>query len=135
AESPSARRRGARWRETLPSAAALPLVSLRAQGVFSHHRLQHVLVQAEIGDQLLQPPVLLAQLLHLLRLAHFHAAVLRLPGVDGVLGHALLARHILDFATRFHLLQNPDDRRLAVLTLAHPLPLPFVRNRTSFRTD
>src|SRR5688572_1710493 len=34
---------------------------------------------------LLQPRVLLAELLHLLRLAHVHAAVLGLPGANGVL--------------------------------------------------
>ena len=36
-----------------------PRFALRAQGVFSNYRRQHVLVQAEIRDQLLQPRVLL----------------------------------------------------------------------------
>ena len=43
---PSARRRGARWTGTHPASAALPIAALRAQGVFSDHRLKHVLIQA-----------------------------------------------------------------------------------------
>jgi hypothetical protein len=81
---PSARRRGARWHGTPPaSASPLPFV-LRAQGVFSDHRLQHILVQTQIRYQLLQPRVLIAQMLDLFRFAHIHVAVLRLPGIDRV---------------------------------------------------
>lgn len=39
--------------------------------------------------------VLIPQLLSFLRLAHVHAPVLRLPGVDGVLRHSQLPRHVL----------------------------------------
>ena len=56
---------------------------------FSDHRLQHVLVQTQIGNQLLQPRVLIAQVLDLFGFVHFHAALLRLPGIDGLLADAL----------------------------------------------
>src|SRR6185312_17211929 len=75
AESPSARRRGARSYETRRPGAALPLSSLRAQGVFSNHRLQHVLVQTQVGHQLLQSRILFAELIDLLCLANVHASV------------------------------------------------------------
>ena len=75
-----------------------------AQGVFSYHRLQHVLVQAQVRNQLLQPGVLIAQVLDLFGLAHIHAPVLRLPGIDRVLAHALLPRNILGCAPRLNLL-------------------------------
>jgi hypothetical protein len=67
-------------------------------------------------------------------LTGIHAAELRLPGIDGVLGHAALARHILDLTAGLHLLQRGNDLRLAMLTLPHlpllPQPeiiLPYVR--------
>jgi hypothetical protein len=74
--------------------------------------LQHVLVEAEIRNQLLQAGVLLAQVLDLFGLAHFHPAVLGLPGIDRVLAHALFPRNILGRAPRLNLLQRRDDLRL-----------------------
>jgi hypothetical protein len=47
--------------------------------------MQHVLVQAQVRHQLAQPRVLIAQLFRFLRLAHIHAAVLRVPGIDRML--------------------------------------------------
>jgi hypothetical protein len=47
-------------------------------------RLQFVLMQAQVGDQLLQPRILITELLGLLRLAYLHAAIRRLPWVPGV---------------------------------------------------
>jgi len=68
-------------------------------------------------------------------LAHFHAAVLRLPGVDGVLAYALLPGHIFRRAARFNLLQRSNDLRLRVLASAHP-SFPFLRpNRSPKWTD
>src|ERR1051326_8625966 len=57
--------------------------SWKAPAVFSHDPLQRFLVQAQIGHQLLQPPVLILQTLQPLCLTDIHPAVLRLPGVDG----------------------------------------------------
>ena len=95
---------------------------LRAPPVFFDHRFQHVLVQAEIGHQLLQPLVLIFQLPQTLRLAHAHPAILRLPGVDGVLRHAQFPAHVGGAASRFHLLQRPDHLHFAVLPLRHVSP-------------
>ena len=64
---------------------------LRAPSVFSDHRLQRFLVQAQIRHQLPQPRVLIAQLLGFLRFAYIHPAILRLPGIDRVLRHPLPA--------------------------------------------
>ena len=59
-----ARRRGAHWLGTPPASAALLSSALRAEGVFSDHRLQHVFLQTQLAVQLLQPCVLLAQMLY-----------------------------------------------------------------------
>jgi len=75
-----------------------------------------------------------AELLHLLCLAYVHAAVLGLPGVDGVLADSMGTGHVLGRLPGFHLLQRLDDLRFGVLTLAQRLSLPFVSNRISIRT-
>ena len=58
----------------------LPIAALRAQGVFSDHRLEHVIVQAQLRNQLFQPGILVAQVLDLLGLAHFHAPYFAFQG-------------------------------------------------------
>jgi hypothetical protein len=55
------------------------------------------LVQRVLRHQLLELGVLLAQVPQLLRLGHFQAAVLLLPGIDGVLGHSHLPSHFFHF--------------------------------------
>ena len=90
---------------------------------FCDDRLQGFFVQAQIGDQLAQPRVLIPQSFGLLRLAHVHAAVLRLPGVDRVCADAYLPRHILGLATCLHLLDRPDHLRFRVLAPRHLPPL------------
>jgi hypothetical protein len=50
---------------------------------FSEHILQHRLIQAQIGDQLLQPAVLLLELLHLTGLIGLYPHELFLPWVEG----------------------------------------------------
>src|SRR5580698_3121591 len=124
--SPQTRRSLARNSSTRRRTSALFSTS---PGSFSNHRLQHVFVEAEVGDQSLQPRILFAELLDLLRLAHVQTSVLRLPGVDRVLGHTVLASQILHRSPRLHLLQRSNDLRLAVLALAHPLS-PFVRPKS-----
>jgi hypothetical protein len=81
---------------TAPAASAPPSSGLRARSVFFDHRSEHLLVQAEVGDQFLQPAVLVLQLLQALRLVYFQAAILCFPGIDRVLGHA-------PFSTSLHL--------------------------------
>jgi hypothetical protein len=83
-----------------------------------------VLVQSQIGNQLLQPGVFVAQVLDLFGFAHFYAAVLRLPGIDRMLAYVLFPSQVFRRAIRFNLLQRSNDLRLRVTALAHPL-FPF----------
>ncbi len=57
-------------------------------------------------------------------------AVLRLPGVNRVLGHSHFSRHVFRFPTRLQLLQRPNHLRFRMLTLRHRLA-PF-RNVKSY---
>ena len=59
----------------------------QASDVFSEDVLERGIIQHRLGQQLLQPPVLILQPLKPLRVRHFHAAVLRFPlnGMDGFL--------------------------------------------------
>ena len=59
-----------------------------------------------------------------LRLVHFQAAILRLPGVDRVIRNALVPGHVLGCAPRFHLLQRSNDLCLRMPALAHTARLP-----------
>jgi hypothetical protein len=49
--------------------------------------LEDRLVQAEIGNQFLQPGVLHLQLLQPLRLVHLHPAILAAPPIQGLFAH------------------------------------------------
>jgi hypothetical protein len=80
----------------------------QAPPVFSDHRLQHFLVQAQIRNQVLQVPVFVLQPLQLLGLVDFHPTVLRLPGVDGPFADPDLSRQLGYLAPRLVLLQNAD---------------------------
>jgi hypothetical protein len=64
-----------------------------------------------------------------LRLVHFKAALLGLPGIDRVLGHSVLSGYILGCATCLDLLQRNNDLRLRVPALAHTLS--SIRNHTA----
>jgi hypothetical protein len=111
-QSTAARIPGARWPHTAPAASWHPSFGLRAEAVFCDHRLQHLPVQTEIGDQPLQARVLILQRTQTLRFARVHAAELRLPRVNRCLTDAALSRHIIHRATGLHLLQRGDDLRL-----------------------
>jgi len=64
-------------------------------------------------------------MLDLFGLAHFHAAVLRLAGIDGLLAYTLLPGHIFRRAARFDLLQRSNNLRLRVPAFTHPsFPFP-----------
>ena len=66
--------------------------------------------------------VLIFQSSQLLSLAGFHAAELRLPGVDRVLGHTALPGFIVRRSPCVHLPQRSYDLRFAVLAPAHLHP-------------
>src|SRR5450755_249281 len=122
--SSAARKPGARSPRRSHAASPRPPAGLRAPPVFCDHRLQHLFVQTQIHHQLFQAGVLVPQLLRLLRLAHVHPAVLRLPGIDRVFRHPHLPRHILRFPARFQWFERPDHLRLGVIAPRHELPLP-----------
>src|SRR5262249_62118446 len=94
---------GPPWPQSARPPTAHPPAGLRPPPVFCNHRLQHVLVQTQVRHQLAQPRVLVPQLLRLLRLAHIHPAVLRFPGVDGVLRHTYFPRHVFCLTPCLHL--------------------------------
>src|SRR4030095_5231981 len=83
------------------------------------HRLQSLVVEWKIGDNLLQPSVLILELAQTPRLAHVHAPELGLPAVEGLLRDAQLARHLGDLPPRVDLLQGRDDLLFAESTLLH----------------
>ena len=117
------------------SSAQKPIAALLTEGLFSDHRLQHALVHAQIRDQLLQSRALIAKVLDLFGFAHFHAAVLRVSGMDRALAHTLFQRNILGRAHRLHLLQRSDNPRPRAPALAHR-PFSFLRrNRIPKWTD
>lgn len=58
---------------------------------------------------MLQAAVLILELLESLRLAHRHAAVLRLPAVDRVFRDGMLARQVGHLRPGLSFLQDPDD--------------------------
>src|SRR6185437_9262786 len=64
--------------------------------VFSERLLQDCLVEAQVGDQLLQLPVLFAQLPKLTDLGRAHAAELLLPPIKGLLGDLELPTDLND---------------------------------------
>ena len=84
----------------------------------------HVFVQTQIGNQLLQPRVLIAQLLCFLAFAGLHLAVLRFPRIDGVDTHSHFLRDVGCTRACIHLLSGGDDGRFTMFTLRHSL-FPF----------
>src|SRR5581483_11067250 len=108
-----------KWLHSQRTASALPPCALRAPPVFFNHRFQHLLVQAQIRHQLLQPPVFILQLPQPLRLAHTHPAILRFPRIHRVLRHAQLPPHLRCRPPRLHLLQRPNHLHFAILPLRH----------------
>ena len=94
--------------------ANLPHRTFRLQScggpyIFLNYRLQDFFVQAEIGDQMLQLAILFLQPFEPLRIAHVHAAELRLPRVDRRFADADLPGQFGHFASRLVLLQDPDN--------------------------
>jgi transposase len=81
-------------------------------------RLEDVVVQVRIGQQLLEPGVLLLQLLEPLGLAGLHPPVLLTPAVVRRLAHAQRLQHPADRLARFEqtirFLKLPDDLLRAV---------------------
>ena len=77
---------------TAPSPASLLLAAPQASDVFSEQVLERRVIQHRLGQQLLQPPVLILQRLQPARLRDLQPAVLRFPlnGMDG--SHSPIAK-------------------------------------------
>jgi K+-transporting ATPase KdpA subunit len=103
----------------------------RASELFSEHILQHCLIQAQIGDQLLQPAVLLLELFHLTRLIRLHTNVLLLPSVKGLLADPDLADHLRHWHSQLRLLHHSHDLLHGKPLLLHAKsPFRFCRRLT-----
>jgi hypothetical protein len=83
----------------------------RASGVtiFCADILQNRVVEHLLGQQLLQPRVLLLERLQPAGIGNVHAAVLRLELVEGRRGDAVFAADVSGLRARLLLLQHPDD--------------------------
>lgn len=81
----------------------------RAAGVttFSHILLQRPVVERQLRSEVLELPVLLFQVPQPPRLAHLHAAVLRLPAVIRPFGDAVPPADPLHLAAGLDLLSAP----------------------------
>src|SRR5271169_3180297 len=62
-----------------------------------------------------------------LRLAHFQAAVLRLPAIERLRADAMLAAQLRCLHACFRLLQNANDLLFRVAALLHPVLLTRAR--------
>lgn len=83
--------RGARSLRNPPVQNPLPGGVPRASPCFLRSPFQHLHVEREVGDDVLQSPILLLERHQLARVAHFQPAVLRSPAIEGVLADSELA--------------------------------------------
>src|ERR1700716_4479674 len=95
----------------------------RASPFLSQKVLQRRIVQHGVGQQPLQPGVLVLQRLQPLGLRDIHPAELRFPFVDTGVADAMLAAQIGDRNAGLVLLQNPDDLLFRKTTALHALVL------------
>src|SRR6516164_196958 len=91
----------------------------RASGVFSQRLRQHVLVEREIGDQMLQSGVFVLELPQAAELAHAQMRVLLLPDVERGLADPQLPAHVADRAATLGLAQRVGDLLLGEFRALH----------------
>jgi hypothetical protein len=93
----------------------------RAMGptTFCDDRLQRLDVERLLRHDLLQPPVLILQLLQSLHLAQLHAAVLGFPAVVRLLGDAVRANQVGDLPPGFALADDRQDLLVGELAPFH----------------
>src|SRR5271163_3580770 len=87
-------------------------------------------MQAQLRHQQLQTAVLVFHRLQPLRLAHVHAAVLRLPAIERRRADPMLAAQIRRLHSRLMLLQYPDDLLFRIPALLHLWSSPSHYERT-----
>jgi hypothetical protein len=85
----------------------------------SHHVTQHREIERLVGDQLLQPAILVLESFALLRLTDLQSAVVLLPAVVGRRRDAVPPAHLADGRPRGGFLQDPDELGLREPTLPH----------------
>src|SRR5687767_7272992 len=107
----------ARCSQTAASARAPVPGGTKASNFFCDHCLQHRLVQAQVGHDLLELPVLFLELAQSSQLRRSNAAVLLLPDIKRRLADAHLAAHLVDAGSQLVLLQGKGDLVLGELAL------------------
>src|SRR6185312_8142819 len=85
----------------------------QASDVFSEQVLERCVVQHRLGQQLLQPPVLILQRLQAAGFGYVESAVLGFPLVEGRARDPVTAANLLGLSPGFVLAQHPDDLFLA----------------------
>src|SRR5690606_15058225 len=100
-----------------------PGAQRRALPFFSDDRLEHLDVESLVGNELLEPPILLFELLQPPRLVDLHASELRFPAVEGGRRDAQFPAHVLHLHAGVGLFERVDDLFLGVPALPHePYP-------------
>ncbi len=99
--------------------------------IFFEKILQRDIVEHGVGEQALQLGVLILERLQTLGFRHFHAAELRLPGVERGAADPVLAADIGSRDARLLLTQHGDDLLLAEPRSLHGPVLPSVRTLAS----
>ena len=84
--------------------------------------MEHVLVQAQVGHQLLELPVLFLDLAQPPQLDDHNPGKLPLPAVKDLLAHAQLAADLHGWDACFRLAQSMDDLFLGKSTLLQSRP-------------
>src|SRR6185295_12853088 len=108
---------------------------------FCEDFLEDVLIERQVGHQLLQTVVLFFQLLEPTEFAHAHPTVLLLPIVEGRFADAHLPAYIRHLLSSFHTLQRVDNLLIAMTLLLHGSVLslgphqsnPSISRLSSFR--
>src|SRR6185503_2789208 len=89
---------------------------------------EHVLVERQVGDQALQPCILVLELAHAAHLVDAEVPIALLPHVEGRLADAELAAHVADRRACLRLAERVGDLLLRKLRPLHPVPpLPWLR--------
>src|SRR5262249_14920972 len=94
---------------------------------FSQDVLQHLLVEAQVGDELAEALVLLLQLLEPAQLGDAHPAEPLLPAIEGGLADAQLADDVRHGRAGLLLPQGERDLFFGIPGLLHGLGAPLTR--------
>jgi len=116
-------RRAARKLRMFGEDSPQPGAQRRALPFFSDDRLEHLDVESLVGNELLEPPILLFELLQPPRLVDLHASELRFPAVEGGRRDAQFPANVLHLHAGVGLFERVDDLFLGVPALPHePYP-------------